>query len=137
MKDLEAQLNIEIQKRQKAEQMFGGLDNVLKMLAIGDSLKETLEKLIEYLESKIQGVRCSILLMDNSGQYLLKGAAPSLPKPYCDALDGFLIGPNVGSCGSAAYKNEMVIVQIISFLVNFSSVSNCWLELQINALTPS
>jgi GAF domain-containing protein len=110
MKDLEAQLNIEIQKRQKAEQMFGGLDNVLKMLAIGDSLKETLEKLIEYLESKIQGVRCSILLMDNSGQYLLKGAAPSLPKPYCDALDGFLIGPNVGSCGTAAYKNEMVIV---------------------------
>jgi signal transduction histidine kinase/ActR/RegA family two-component response regulator len=113
MEDLKAQLNIEIKKRQKAEQMFGGLDNVLKMLAMGDSLKETLEKLIEYLESKIQGVRCSILLMDNSGQYLLKGAAPSLPKPYCDALDGFLIGPSVGSCGTAAYKNEMVIVDDI------------------------
>jgi signal transduction histidine kinase/ActR/RegA family two-component response regulator len=113
MKDLEAQLNIEIQKRQKAEQMYGGLDNVLKMLAMGDSLKETLEKLIEYLESKIQGVRCSILLMDNSGQYLLKGAAPSLPKSYCDALDGFMIGLNVGSCGTAAYKNEMVIVDDI------------------------
>jgi signal transduction histidine kinase/ActR/RegA family two-component response regulator len=113
MKDLEAQLNLEIQKRQKAEQMLGGLDNVLKMLAMGDSLKETLENLIEYIESKIHGVKCSILLLDNSGQYLLRGAAPSLPKSYCDALDGFLIGPNVGSCGTAAYKNEMVIVDDI------------------------
>jgi signal transduction histidine kinase len=113
MKDLETQLNLEIQKRQKAEQMFDGLDNVLKMLAMGDSLKETLEKLIEYLESKIQGVKCSILILDNSGQYLLRGAAPSLPKSYCDALDGFLIGPNVGSCGTAAYKNEMIIVDDI------------------------
>ncbi|MEK9627698.1 MAG: GAF domain-containing protein [Nitrospinota bacterium] len=113
MNDLERQLNLEILKRQKAEQMFDGLDNVLKMLARGESLKITLEKLIEYLETKIPEVRCSILLLDNSGQYLLKGAAPSLPKSYCDALDGFLIGPEVGSCGTAAYKNEMVIVEDI------------------------
>lgn len=113
MQDLKAQINLEVEKRQKAEQMFEGLDGVLKMLAAGDTLKATLEKLIKFLESKIEGVRCSILLLDESGQYLIRGAAPNLPKSYCDALDGFLIGTNVGSCGTAAYKNEMVIVDDI------------------------
>jgi signal transduction histidine kinase/AmiR/NasT family two-component response regulator len=113
MNDLEAQLKLEIEKRQKAEQKFEELDGVLNMLTAGDSLKATLGKLINFLESKIEGVRCSILLLDNSGQYLIRGAAPNLPKSYCDALDGFLIGPNVGSCGTAAYKNKMIIVNDI------------------------
>jgi diguanylate cyclase (GGDEF)-like protein len=35
-------------------------------------------------------------------------AMPSLPAEYADALDGIMIGPEVGSCGSAAYLRTPV-----------------------------
>ena len=54
---------------------------------------------------------CSILLLDADGIHLRHGAAPSLPPEYCDAIDGVTIGPNVGSCGTAAYRREPVIVE--------------------------
>jgi C4-dicarboxylate-specific signal transduction histidine kinase len=45
---------------------------------------------------------------------LRHGAAPSLPMPYTDAIDGLAIGPSVGSCGTAAYRAEPVIVSDIA-----------------------
>jgi len=52
------------------------------------------------------------LLVD--GDRLRHGGAPSLPKAYTDAIDGVLIGPSVGSCGTAAYRGEQVIVEDIA-----------------------
>jgi PAS domain S-box-containing protein len=89
-------------------------NKVLEMIAKGKSLKETMDFLIYDVESQIANVRCSILLLDESGKTLHKGASPSLPESYCDALDGIEIGPNVGSCGTAAYKNETVISEDIA-----------------------
>ena len=54
----------------------------------------------------------SILLLD--GDRLRHGGAPSLPKAYTDAIDGALIGPCAGSCGTAAYRREQVIVEDIA-----------------------
>jgi GAF domain-containing protein len=56
----------------------------------------------------------SILLLDDSGEHLLHGAAPSLPKPYCDAIHGIEIGPEVGSCGTAAFAGHSIFVTDIS-----------------------
>src|SRR5207237_1363680 len=42
------------------------------------------------------------------------GAAPSLPKAYIDAIDGSVVGPSAGSCGTAAYLAEPVIVSDIA-----------------------
>ncbi len=41
-------------------------------------------------------------------------AAPNLAREYNEAIDGLPIGPSVGSCGSAAYRGETVIVADIS-----------------------
>jgi hypothetical protein len=73
-------------------------------LAIGDSpLETTLSELIRIVEATSRtGVLGSILLLDQDGKHLRHGAAPSLPKAYCDAIDGAEIGPCVGSCGTAA-----------------------------------
>ena len=35
---------------------------------------------------------------------------PSLPKPYTKAIDGLCIGPKAGSCGTAMYRREPVVV---------------------------
>jgi PAS domain S-box-containing protein len=45
---------------------------------------------------------------------LRHGGAPSLPKAYTKAIDGVAIGPSVGSCGTAAYRGEQVIVEDIA-----------------------
>jgi len=84
-------------------------------LAIADRpLEETLGALIRIVEdSSRTGVLGSILLLDDDGRHLRHGAAPSLPKAYCDAIDGAEIGPNVGSCGTAAYRGRPVLVSDI------------------------
>src|SRR5439155_6187900 len=45
---------------------------------------------------------------------LRHGGAPNLPKAYTEAIDGAFIGPSVGSCGTAAYRGEQVIVSDIA-----------------------
>src|SRR5207248_4707012 len=45
---------------------------------------------------------------------LRHGGAPNLPKAYTEAIDGAFIGPSVGSCGTAAYRAEQVIVSDIA-----------------------
>jgi GAF domain-containing protein len=85
-------------------------------LAIGDSpLEETLSELIRIVETTSRtGVLGSILLLDPDGRHLRHGAAPSLPKPYTDAIDGAEIGPCAGSCGTAAFRGRPVFVSDIA-----------------------
>ena len=47
------------------------------------------------------------------GTKLMHGGAPSLPKEYCDAVNGLENGPNVGSCGTATYYGKRVLVENI------------------------
>ncbi len=84
------------------------------MVAKGDSLAEILERLCLLVEEQSAGVLASILLMDPNGKQLRHGAAPNLPKTYTEAIDGAFIGPSVGSCGTAAYRAQQVIVSDIT-----------------------
>ena len=43
------------------------------------------------------------LLLEPGSDRLRHGAAPSLPDFYNEAIDGLVIGPEVGSCGAAAH----------------------------------
>ena len=56
----------------------------------------------------------SILLLDDSGKHLVHGAAPSLPPEYCAAIDGLAIGPEAGSCGTAAFLGHSIYVTDIA-----------------------
>ena len=61
-----------------------------------------------------QEMLASILLMDDDGQHLRLGAAPSFPPSYNQAIDGMAIGPMAGSCGTAAYTKQPVFVRDIA-----------------------
>lgn len=87
--------------------------DVMKMIAIDEPLTRVLNKVVENFEKNVKGSYCSILLLDRTGTHVKHGAAPSLPSEYCSAIDGVAIGPNVGSCGTAAYKKERTIVSDI------------------------
>ena len=104
----------DISKRKQGEALLAGEKRLLEMVAKGDSLSSILDAICRLVEELCSGCLCSILLLDSSGKRLWHGAGPSIPKPYAQAIDGFVIGPNVGSCGSAAYRAEQVIVSDIA-----------------------
>ena len=90
--------------------------NKVLELAIGDApLETTLTELIRIVEATSRtGVLGSILLLDPDGRHLHLGAAPSLPKDYSAAIEGFEIGACAGSCGTAAYLGAAVFVSDIA-----------------------
>jgi len=77
-------------------------------------LRESLETLIRLIERVAPGMRGSVLLLDADGVTLHHGAAPNLPAAYCRAIDGARIGPSTGSCGTAAFRKQRVIVRDIA-----------------------
>ncbi len=104
----------DISQRKRREALLAGENRVLEMVAKGDSLSDILDNLCLLVEEQSSGVLASILLMDPNGKQLRHGAAPHLPKTYTEAIDGAFIGPAVGSCGTAAYRAEQVIVSDIA-----------------------
>jgi signal transduction histidine kinase len=97
-------------ERKRAEALRDGESCILEMIARDAPLEEILEKLVRVVEAQFAGLLCSVLLLDEDGQHARHGAAPSLPKPYSKAIDGLCIGPKAGSCGTAMYHREPVIV---------------------------
>jgi PAS domain S-box-containing protein len=102
----------DIEDRKRAEALLAGEKRILEMVAKGDPLSQILDTLCRMVEEQATDVLASILLLD--GNRLRHGGAPSLPKPYTDAIDGAVIGPRVGSCGTAAFTAKQVIVTDIA-----------------------
>jgi PAS domain S-box-containing protein len=94
----------------RAEALRDGESRILEMIARDAPLEDILEKLVRVVESQFAGLLCSVLLLDEDGQHVRHGAAPTLPKSYIDAIDGLPIGPKTGSCGTAMYRREPVVV---------------------------
>src|SRR5262252_3048790 len=101
-------------ERKRAEALLAGEKRLLEMIAKGHALSMILEALCRLIEELSPGSLAAILLLDPDGKRLWHGAAPSLPKSYTDAIDGGFIGPAVGSCGTAAYRKEPIIVSDIA-----------------------
>ncbi|AXB79167.1 bifunctional diguanylate cyclase/phosphodiesterase [Novosphingobium sp. P6W] len=85
-------------------------NTILEMIAKGESLADTINRLCLEVERIVPDAICSVLRVDSQG-CLHSLAAPSLPAEYSALIDGLPIGPNVGSCGTAAWLGEEVAVQ--------------------------
>ena len=92
----------------------GDRETVISDEASAAMLHESLETLLRLLERVSPGMRASILLLDDDDVTMRHGAAPSLPAAYSRAIDGLHIGPEEGSCGTAAYLRTRVEVNDIS-----------------------
>lgn len=90
-------------------------DRIRELIASGAPLRETLEALVLMVENLTpSGLVGSILLLSEDGRHLRHGAGPSLPDAYNAAIDGIEIGPEVGSCGTAAFHDKTVAVYDIA-----------------------
>src|SRR5258708_12529502 len=100
---------------QKMAEALSVLDKaVLEMIRAQQPLSRVLESLCLKIEELSPGLLCSVLLLDPDGSTLRDGAGPSLPAAYRAAIDGAKIGPRVGSCGTAAYRGQPVVVTDIA-----------------------
>jgi GAF domain-containing protein len=102
-----------------AAQLFGSLDELDSRFEsrppeLGNR-RALLDEYLRHVEAAANGeLLTSILLLDESGRRLSHGAAPNLPQSYCDAIDGTEIGPEAGSCGTAAFVGHSIYVTDIA-----------------------
>jgi signal transduction histidine kinase/ActR/RegA family two-component response regulator len=95
--------------------ILAGQKRALEQAMAGAPLIEILTTIALTIEDHVSsGVMASILLVDRDGVHLRHGVAPHLPEEYNRAIDGAAIGPAAGSCGTAAYRRERVIVNDIA-----------------------
>jgi PAS domain S-box-containing protein len=87
---------------------------VLGQIAAGLPLGEVLNDLLLSIEAQSHDMKASVLFLSDDGQYMLHGAAPSLPAPYNEAIHGIAIGEGIGSCGTAAARGTPVYVDDIA-----------------------
>jgi diguanylate cyclase (GGDEF)-like protein/PAS domain S-box-containing protein len=109
----------------KASQIIEEQRRIMELVANGASLQELLDTLTSAIERIEPGTICTIMMLDeDQRRRLLKGAGPSVPPEYLDAINGLEIGPNVGACGAAAFLNETVVIEDIASHPNFSTAKD-------------
>ena len=119
----------------KAQQLEAGRNEVLRLVARNEPIDEILDVLCKKARIYNPDMLCSILEYNEISNSLHPKAAVGLPDAYCQALDGVKIGPGVGSCGTAAFIKELVIVEDINThpywnqykeLALMAGVQSCW-----------
>ncbi|MGH2915408.1 MAG: putative bifunctional diguanylate cyclase/phosphodiesterase [Solirubrobacteraceae bacterium] len=97
----------------RAREQVAAHSAVHDLIARAAPLSEVLTAIVESIERRDPSLIGCVVLLDPSTSTLHPGAGPSLPPDYLAAIDGVVIGPNVGSCGSAAWSGQLVIAQDI------------------------
>ena len=127
----------DISDREQSERREKTRNHVLELLAHGASLTAILEAIVRGVEQEQPDMLCSIMLIGIDGRHLYTGAAPSLPDIYNDAIEGIEIGIGAGSCGTAAFTGQRVIVEDVQThpywapykeLAGRAGLGACWSE---------
>lgn len=87
---------------------------IQQMIASDAPLNDVLSSLVLMIESQSPEMICSILLLSEDGNHVKHAVAPSLPENYVKVIDGSPIGPKHGSCGTAMFRGQPVIVSDIA-----------------------
>ncbi len=118
---------------EKSSQVLEEERRVLELIAKGASLKEVLDALTMAIERLAPHCFCTILLLADDRRTLVEGSAGSVPPEYMRAVDGLEIGPNVGACGTAAFRNETTIVEDVATDFRFALAKDVLLSFGLRA----
>jgi formate hydrogenlyase transcriptional activator len=106
--------NTDIEDRKRAEALLAAEKRTLEMIANGVRLADILESLCDTIDAQAGNIISAVMLLDTDGVHLSPVAAPRLPKGWIEAITPLKIGPGIGSCGSAAFLKQRVIVSDIA-----------------------
>lgn len=106
-------------------------------IAMGASLKTILDSIIGGVERVHPDMRCSVLLLDRDEKQAMSASVPSLASFYNQAFNGIVIGPDISSCGRAAYgKTQRIVDNLLDHpfgtpyrtLAASTGLRTCWSE---------
>jgi diguanylate cyclase (GGDEF)-like protein/PAS domain S-box-containing protein len=104
----------DVTARHRVERMNEGHREVLTGIAAQHPLKDNLTLIALLHEELNPGALCSILLLAPDARTIAHGAAPNLPDSYNAAINGAAIGNKAGSCGTALWRRERIVVADIA-----------------------
>lgn len=116
-------------------------NRLLQRLSDGTPLHELLDYLMRGIEQAHPTALCTVLLASPDGTTLHHAAAPSMPDFWKQLMRIVPIAEGVGSCGTAAYRKERVMVadvQTDPLWVNFrteaqrAGLRSCWSQPLLN-----
>ncbi|MCY1056528.1 PAS domain-containing protein [Nannocystis sp. SCPEA4] len=107
-------LDSDIEEQKQSQVRAGGEQRLLEMITRGEPTSAILEGVVRLVEGDASGQRASILLLNPATMTLWHAAAVSLPRSYSEVIDGSPIGPAAFSCGTAAWRRELVVIADIA-----------------------
>jgi formate hydrogenlyase transcriptional activator len=104
----------DIDDRKRTESLRSAEKRMLEMIANGAGLSEVLNDLCGAIDAHAPGATSFVCVMDTDGKQLQPSTGPRVPAAFTKAITLFPIGPNRGSCGTAAFTKQRVIIADIS-----------------------
>ena len=120
---------------QRIQALVASHNQVHRMIAEGSPLQDVLLEVCHIIERYDPSLVPSILMLDPTSSTLHSGIGPSLPPEYLAAIDGVVIGPNIGTCGPAAWFGRLTISPDLASdpkwapileLARGAGVAHCW-----------
>jgi FOG: GAF domain len=104
----------ETDEREQIEALLQAERRSLELIAGGARLGDILTDLCTAIDAQDPGLMCTVMLVDPDGTHLRPAAGPRIPAEWTQLITPLPIGPDVGTCGAAAYRREPVIVADIA-----------------------
>jgi diguanylate cyclase (GGDEF)-like protein/PAS domain S-box-containing protein len=99
----------DVTERNRAKHIERLRYEILELAANDAPLQEILDRLVKSVEYCIPGSAATVLRL-RGDRLFHEASGETISAAYVNAIDGMTIGPNEGSCGSAAFRGETVIV---------------------------
>ena len=99
---------------ERIRDLLASQSRVHELIARAAPLTEALDELTRGIERYDPSVLPCVVLLDRESSTLHPGSGPSLPPAWLAALDGAVIGPNIGTCGAAAWSGKLTITEDIA-----------------------
>ncbi len=90
--------------------LYLGQSRILQRIATGIELETILLDITHLVEELLPDAICSIQIRDKASNTLRPGPAPSLPGEFVQRIPIVPIREGVGSCGTAAFRGQTVLV---------------------------
>ena len=106
-------IQTDITNKVQEENLKDQTRKILKLIVQDNPLKTIGNKIVETLETYFRDCVASFLLLDTEHKTLHQLAAPNLPESFSSYMESLKIGPQSGSCGTAAFLGKEIIVSNI------------------------
>src|SRR5262244_1994673 len=113
-KQLKPDSGVSVSNQSRVGSLLLAERRALEMIAEGASLTDVLEGLCAAIDAQSPEIMSTIMLTDADEKRLWPIAGRRVPKAWLQAIAPLDIGPDIGSCSTAAFHKKLVIVSDIA-----------------------